>query len=116
LSISTGKDDQHAVPDADAIIRIEKEMGISLHDFLRLLPAATDSTPEQWEREPTGMTIRQQDAGSWVRIQHAPERIRRIASLSLPVLSVTLVLAGFSADDARRFLQRFDRHYQRGGG
>lgn len=114
--MSTGKLDKRSASDADGIIRIEKEMGITLQDFLRLLPAATGSTPEQWEQDPSGVIIRQADAGRYVKVQHAAERVRRIASLSLPVLSVTLSLSGFNADDAKRFLQRFDRHYQRGGG
>ena len=91
-------------------------MGITLKDFLRLLPAATASDPAQWQRTEGEVVIPQSDVRRQVRIRHAPERVRRIASLALPVLSVTLLLSGFDEDEAERFLQCFDLHYQRGGG
>ena len=91
-------------------------MGITLKDFLRLLPAATASDSAQWQRADGEIVIPQADTRRQVRIRHAPERVRRIASLALPVLSVTLLLNGFDEDEAERFLQCFDRHYQRGGG
>jgi len=97
-------------------ISFHKEMGISLRDFLRLLPAATASTPSQWERNPEGINIVQEQDGRCVRIEIGAEQVRRIASLSLPVLSVSLYLSGFNAAEAEGFIRHFDRHYQRGGG
>lgn len=114
MSTSAGHPEQaHATAQT---LRVDKEMGITLKEFLRLLPAATGSHPDQWEQERAGLVVPQADARRQVRIQYAPESVRRIASLHLPVLSVTLLLSGFSADEAALFLQRFDRHFQRGGG
>jgi hypothetical protein len=116
VNTSAGHPEQASAPEAGPTLRFDKEMGITLKEFLRLLPAATGSNPEQWVHERAGLFIPQAEAGHQVRIHYAPESVRRIASLKLPVLSVTLLLSGFSADAAVRFVQRFDRHFQRGGG
>jgi len=113
---ATSDPDGRVPASATSTLRIDKEMGITLKDFLRLLPAATASDPALWERTEGEVVIPQTDARRQVCIRHAPERVRRIASLALPVLSVTLLLSGFDEEEAERFLQCFDRHYQRGGG
>jgi len=81
-------------------------------EFKRLLPHAM----EDYDYSETDDLIEADTGEQSIRIQLGPEYERRIASLSMPVCDVTIELEGFGEDQARTFLNKFDRTYQRGGG
>ena len=103
----------HALqPDSDGLICIRKEMSITKREFVRLLAAGLRSMTFSVK----GNRIEAVGASGSVTILLSGDRERRIGSLNLHVIDVKLVLKDFSIDQAKRFLQQFDRAYQRGGG
>ena len=87
-------------------------MGITHREFFRTLPAALASTP---------YTVRGRDViipedTRRLVITLSPEGRRRIAALSLPTTQVHFTFSGYSPQDVDRFMNRFDRAFQRGGG
>lgn len=87
-------------------------MGITRAEFVRLLPAAigldearltNDALWGTWEGLEWRLTIAQRPS-------------RRIAQLSVPVLEVILDFPGAARAQARPFVERFLRAYQRAGG
>jgi hypothetical protein len=91
---------------------ISLEMAISHAEFFRLLPDAVNGAP--WEARNGQVTIAHPEGR--VEIHLSPERTRRIASLSFPVTDVTLAFVGFAESGVERFMARFHRYFQRGGG
>lgn len=88
------------------------DMGFSRDEFMNLLPAALGvDLPHV-----SGGEIVVQDGRGQVRIALGAETVRRIASLAVPRLPVTLSFEGYSDPDFERFMARFRAHYQRGGG
>lgn len=87
-------------------------MGITRSEFLRLLPAAIGRD----EALLTGDAL----SGNWKglrwRLTIAEKPSRRIAQLSVPVLEVVLDFPGAAPGQARAFVERFLRAYQRAGG
>jgi hypothetical protein len=49
-------------------------------------------------------------------ISLSKERVRKIASLTLPVTDVTFQAGNITEEQKIEFFKRFDRAYQRGGG
>jgi len=92
--------------------QLQRDMGLTLADFLRSLPSAIE--PLTYRAEGRVFTI-DHPAGSVV-ITLGETGERRIASLSLPVTPVTFQFNGLDGSDRERFMQRFDRYFQRGGG
>ena len=88
------------------------EMAITRDEFVRLLPFAVE-TADGDERE---LRLRGRDGGVDWRLSLVERPPRRIASLSLPVLDVTLECRAAGPADVDRFVERFLRAYQRGGG
>ena len=91
-----------------------REMGYSKDEFRAVLPAAmrdwsVGGGPELWQVSTVGG-----DGIATIRIRPMPERA--VGSLRLPVLAVTIDLAGASPDLAREFVHRFERGFHRGGG
>lgn len=98
--------------DRDATIL--REMGYSTAEFVRVLPAAmrdwsVSGGPDTWRISTVGG-----DGIATIRIEPMPER--KMGSLRLPVLAVTIDLAGASPDQAAEFVRRFERGFHRGGG
>lgn len=92
--------------------RLRREMGITHKEFLRsLAPAVAPATFTV-----AGRTISVIGAPGKVEITLSEERERRIALLRLPVVDVDIELTGFAPEALERFLTRFDRAFQRGGG
>jgi hypothetical protein len=88
------------------------EMALTRDDFLRLLPLAVG--PRRGQRD-DGWIDGWTDGVEWsLRIVAAADR--RIASLQLPVLHVTLDCSAHDRDAVNRFVERFLRAYQRAGG
>ncbi|HEY0836857.1 MAG TPA: hypothetical protein VGE72_23300 [Azospirillum sp.] len=91
---------------------VEKDMALTPADFARLLPDAARGLP--WRVEAGVYCIGGADAGVDIRLDQLPER--RIALMALPRLRVTLAFRGWSAEERRAFLDRFDTAFRRGGG
>ena len=89
-------------------------MGYTPEEFVRVLPGAmrdwaVDGGPRAWQVSgPGGDTIAR------LRIDPGPERV--IGALRLPVLAVTIDLAGTPLALAHEFMRRFERGFHRGGG
>ncbi len=92
--------------------RIEREMGLDRAEFLRSLEALLGG--RDWQSEDGWLQFRW--AGRPVRILLHPTGARRIGSLSLPMTQVEIDLRALDEEEARDFLARFDRAFQRGGG
>jgi len=99
-------------PEASEAIRFRREMSITLKEFLRSLPPAVAPTPHTV----SGRTITIDDGDRSVRIELSPERERRLGLLRLPVTEVVFTFQGYDRTEFERFMQRFDRAFQRGGG
>lgn len=95
-----------------ALFGLEREMGCTREDLLRLLPAATGHAPIRVEGDELVLSL----GGGEVRIHLAERPPRRIALVSLPVLAVRFRFEGLGAAAQEAFLDRFDRYTQRGGG
>ena len=87
-------------------------MSLDAAEFFRLVPTALD----RYTYVTTPNCIIVADSDRQVRIELSPQPELRIASLSLPRTSVELAFDGYSAEAATHFVERFLRHYQRGGG
>ena len=87
-------------------------MGITHSDFFRTLPAALPDLPYTIQYTDVIVT----DTTRRLVISLSPEGRRRIAALSLPTTQVHFTFSGYSSDDIDRFMARFDRAFQRGGG
>ena len=99
------------MPDS-AVVRFARDMGITHREFFRTLSAALAPTPYTVQGHDviiTGGTRR-------LVITLSPEGRRRIAALSLPTTQVQFTFSGYSSQDIDRFMARFDRAFQRGGG
>jgi len=88
------------------------DMGFTHAEFMNLLPAALGVDRFQV----AGGTIVVEDGRGTVRITLGSESVRRIASLALPSLPVTLCFESYEPAEIERFMGRFRSHYQRGGG
>ena len=95
-----------------AIVRFSRDMGITHRDFFRTLPAALAATPYIVR----GRDVIVNDDARRLVISLSPEGRRRIAALSLPTTQVHFTFSGYSSQDVDRFMARFDRAFQRGGG
>jgi hypothetical protein len=87
-------------------------MGLTHVEFMRSLPAAV----EGMDCRVDGPRIEIADAGRRIEILLGPEQERRLGSLALPQTQVNLSFEGFSEEQRKDFLRRFDLAFQRGGG
>jgi hypothetical protein len=88
------------------------EMGITRAEFLRLLPAAVGHAP--WRIE-GGDIVAKGPPPAWrIRMEEKPGR--RFGPVCVPVLAVTLGLEALGDEEARAFVERFLRAFQRAGG
>lgn len=89
-----------------------RTMAYTHAEFKRLLPHALKG----YDYADNGHVIESTVENCAIRIHLGPEYEQRIASLSMPVCDVTIELKGFAEEQARAFMDRFDRTYRRGGG
>lgn len=90
----------------------EREMTISHSDFFRLLPKAIKSY--RYQQHDNHIKIFMND--DEICIFLSKERVRKIASLLLPVTDVTFQVENVAKNTQNEFFKQFDRAYQRGGG
>ena len=89
------------------------EMGYSHRELDKELPSAV--APYRLERDgESGYTFSSQDRIARMRLM--PEKVRRIASLVLPLTEVSIEFENFSEQQYADFMKRFKQHLQRGGG
>jgi hypothetical protein len=87
------------------------EMAVTQEEFVRSLPHAVGSFEQRYDRSFEGCT----DQVRWsVRCVEMPQR--RIGSLALPVLDVTVTIEAADTEAGKAFVGRFLRAYQRAGG
>ena len=101
-----------ALGDACGACVVTKDMGLRKSEFVQILPALLDGF--EWHRSEDEVTAL--CGGRQLHVAFGPEAERRIASVTLPRLPVTLTFHGFSEDQKKAFLTHFDRRFQRGGG
>jgi hypothetical protein len=87
-------------------------MTISREEFLRSLPGAVADVPF----EVAGGVIRHRGTDRSWRIELEPLRDLALGALALPRHRVVVHLEGYDVTAARRWLERFELHYRRGGG
>jgi hypothetical protein len=93
-------------------VTIKKEMGISHQDFFRILPRALGSS----EFEQAGNTVVLKQDNRQLTIKLSKESQRRIAAMVVPVTNVTLTFSGYTTEDLKIALDRFDQYFRKGGG
>ncbi len=98
----------------------KREMTITHRDFFRILPKALKSYPYQQHENVITVFLNegQNDSKeeSEIVIILAEERLRQIASLTLPVTKVTFQIKNVAKTTKKAFFKQFDQAYQRGGG
>lgn len=81
-------------------------------DFRRVFPHVVEGEALQWL--PDGVRV---GAGPrCLRIRLGPQSERRIGLLRVPSMEVRFDFDGFRREEVERFMRRFHRHFQRGGG
>lgn len=96
---------------------IEKQMGITHAEFLRLLPQGLDSDSFVVTGRGAGTTVTDSFANDQkIEIVLGEESVRQIALMRIPTTPVKLTLDGFNDLERDAFMLTFDRAYQRGGG
>jgi hypothetical protein len=87
-------------------------MGLTPEEFLRTLPAALGDRDYSLR----GQEILIRHPHGRIRILLHPIRQRKIGMLTLPVTSVEFCLQELGQEERQRFMTRFERYFQRGGG
>ena len=93
-------------------IRLQRDMGCTLAEFERWLPGATRGA----RIESIGAMYRVHAAEGMLEIRLEEKPPRRIASISLPVLSVSFDFLEMPEESRKIFLDYFDHYTRRGGG
>ena len=91
---------------------LSREMGLTHREFMRTLPAAI--APLQFRLEQGMVTISHPAGRIEIHLQPASER--RLGAFRLPVIPMRFHFHGLDQNQRREFLERFDLHFQRGGG
>jgi hypothetical protein len=91
---------------------LSRELRLSHADFFRTLPHVLAGYPVQI----SGAVVVVDEVQRRLTLRLAPAEKRRIASLCLPLTQVTFEFSGYSEEDISAFMERFARHFQRGGG
>lgn len=97
-------------------IIFEREMTISHNDFFRILPTAVGTHRYQQQNNVVTVSLNDEGVAGEIVISLSKERVRKIASLTLPVTDVTFQAENITEEQKIEFFKRFDRTYQRGGG
>ena len=97
---------------SDPIV-IQKQMGITHSEFMRLLPRALGS--EDYIVNDKVIDYSPKPDASF-NIQLGTESVRQIALMKMPTMPVTLTISGIDDDERAVILLRFNSAYQRGGG
>ena len=91
---------------------VDKEMGYTHADFLRLLPKAVGGADIRID----GRVVEVSTGDHRLRIDLSEETVRRLGNFRLPVTHVRLTFSGYSDAERDAALTRFWQTYQKGGG
>jgi hypothetical protein len=94
------------------VLALAQDMTISRHDFLRSLPGAVGHVPFRIDDG----DIRPLDADGRWRIVITALADLSIGMIRLPRHRVEIFLTSCDTEETRRFLQRFELYFRRGGG
>lgn len=98
----------------DHAVRVERlAMGISHDDFFRVFPTVVGAA--SWRRDGLSILV-EWPLGARLVASVSAQKLRRIASLSLPYVDVGFDFHGMGAAERSSFLLRFDKAFQKGGG
>ena len=89
------------------------EMGFTHRELLKGLPSAVE--PYTVSRI-SDCIYEMTSEDRLVRLTMQPERVRKIASIRLPITDVELLFFGFEQNQYDAFMWRFKKYLQRGGG
>jgi hypothetical protein len=89
-----------------------RDMGLTHAEFLRSLPEAVGHPHYRIE----GDRIEIADSAGPIIILLQPAGVRRVGMLSLPVTRVEFRFGEMPRAQRDRFMARFERYFQRGGG
>lgn len=89
-----------------------RELGLTHAEFYRSLPPAIAHRVFTVEDN----RVRIDDGDRTVTIELGEQRYRSIASLRLPYLEARFTFLGFTTAERLKFMERFERYFQRGGG
>lgn len=96
----------------DEVLALTQDMTITRGEFLRSLPAAVDhASYDVGQRE-----IRARDPARRWRIVLTPLPDLSLGLVRLARHRVEIFLAGYDPAATRRFLERFELYFRRGGG
>jgi hypothetical protein len=112
LSASTvdlGAESSSGIP---AEIYFSREMGLTHIEFFRILPAAIGYKPYVVD----GDRVIVQEELACLEIRLSPERKCFLGALCLPVILIEFRFRGYDAEQVKRFMDRFNLYFQRGGG
>lgn len=93
-------------------IRLRREYGLTHSEFFRSLPAALEDRPYTVR----GDCVEVLQGRRRLLISHQPQSERVLGALRLPVTVVEFRFTGCSRAEVEAFMDRFNMHYQRGGG
>jgi len=93
-------------------VEFTREMGFTREEFMRILPAATAGRALKTHNNEIEVTV---NRGS-LTITLGEQRVRKIASLALPYLTVGFTFKNLVESEVSDFMDYFDLRYQRGGG
>lgn len=93
-------------------IIVNKEMGITHAEFLRVIGRALAGRPHRVD----GNRVHLAEEGRALTITLGPEGKRRIALMTIPVTHVRLAFSGYRKNETAETLAWFERWFQRGGG
>ncbi len=94
-------------------MRYQAEMGFTRSELLKGLPSAVAPYMIMQEDRYCITAVGQNRVA---RILLGEERLRTIASISLPVIDVIIEFENFSRQDYAAFVERFRKYLHRGGG
>ena len=92
----------------------ERQMGFTHEEFARCLPLAVAGDLETLQAEPGRYRITDGNTEVVIVTNRLPDR--KLGSLVIPVLAVSIDFRGASKADYEGFMSKFDRHFLRVGG
>lgn len=94
--------------------RFERDMGYSEKEFFRVLPSALGDY--SFRQQGNRVFIRHPDKPHNITLDINPLPDRRLGAFRIERIDVQFQLSDMNAEERARFMSRFDRRFQRGGG
>ena len=94
--------------------RFERDMGYSEKEFFRVLPSALGDY--RYAQQGNRVLISHPDNSHDITLDINPLPDRRLGAFRIERIDVQFQLLNMDAGERARFMQRFDRRFERGGG